>query len=46
MKWLTHMSLMHGVIFVMILLFVFCAGLSLVIEYKDFLVQMFTHSVL
>ena len=32
MKWLTHMSLMHGVIFTMILLFVFCLGLSIMIE--------------
>ena len=32
MKWLTHLSLMHGVIVTLALLFVFCLGLSVMIE--------------
>ena len=32
MKWFTHLSLMHGVIVTLALLFVFCLGLSVMIE--------------
>ena len=46
MKWLTHLPLMHGVIVTLALLFVFCVSLSLIIEYRDFLALMLTHSVL
>ena len=33
MKWFTHLSLMHGVIFTLALLFVFCFALSVLLEF-------------
>ena len=33
MKWFTHLSLMHGVIVTLIILFVFCLALSIMLEF-------------
>ena len=32
MKWFTHLSLIHGVIVTLIILFMFCFALSLLLE--------------
>ena len=33
MKWFTHLSLMHGVIVTLIILFVFCFAFSILLEF-------------
>ena len=33
MKWFTHLSLMHGVIVTLIILFVFCFAFSVLLEF-------------